>query len=403
MGAGLSGNSRAKPVLFVTNHAPPDRVGAFAALHEREDVLYALFGGRITHGVGLAGLPAGKDDLPFPHRRLQQREVYALASSGAYRAVVCGTVGRTALPAAWAGACRARVPLLLWSALWAQPRSLAHVASALALRRLYASADAVVAYGPHVERYVRARGARNVHVAPQAVDNAFWSAPAGPAPAEAWPSNTAVRFLFVGRQAREKGLWELLEAWRASGLRDPLAALVLVGPEPGSRRTGADGAEAQSESRTGSDRANFRPPAAAAGAAAVPVTRFGPVDALQLRNFYAAAHVVVMPSIATPTFREPWGLVANEAMNQSTAVIATDAVGAAAGGLIRDGRNGLVVRAGDVDALAGALTTMARDGELRARAGLAAREDVAPYTQQAWARGFSAALRSVGASRAEAV
>ena len=42
---------------------------------------------------------------------------------------------------------------------------------------LYRDADAVVAYGPHVAAFVRARGARNVHVAPQAVDNAFWGAP----------------------------------------------------------------------------------------------------------------------------------------------------------------------------------------------------------------------------------
>ena len=34
-----------RPVLFVTNHAPPFRVGAFAALHAREDVVFALIGG----------------------------------------------------------------------------------------------------------------------------------------------------------------------------------------------------------------------------------------------------------------------------------------------------------------------------------------------------------------------
>ena len=49
---------------------------------------------------------------------------------------------------------------------------------------------------------------------------------------------------------------------------------------------------------------------------------------------------------------EPWGLVVNEAMNQATAIIASDAVGAAAGGLVRDGRNGLIVPAGDAGALA---------------------------------------------------
>ncbi len=44
-----------KPVLFVTNHAPPFRVGAFAKLHEREDVVFALIGGDVRHGGGAGG------------------------------------------------------------------------------------------------------------------------------------------------------------------------------------------------------------------------------------------------------------------------------------------------------------------------------------------------------------
>ena len=39
-----------RPVLFVTNHAPAFRRGAFAALHEREDVVFALIGGTVRHG-----------------------------------------------------------------------------------------------------------------------------------------------------------------------------------------------------------------------------------------------------------------------------------------------------------------------------------------------------------------
>ena len=42
------------------------------------------------------------------------------------------TGGRLALPAAWAGARRARVPVILWTSLWAHPRSPAHALSYLA-------------------------------------------------------------------------------------------------------------------------------------------------------------------------------------------------------------------------------------------------------------------------------
>ena len=212
-----------KPILFVTGHAPAYRVGAFAALHERERIELALFGGRSKHG--------GADfcgELPFPHRRVRQSELVSLAAGGRYRAVVCPTGGRLAPLTTWAGARRGRLPLILWASLWAHPRSVAHAFSYQPLRRLYRSADAVVTYGPHVSAYVRARGARNVHVAPQSVDNEFWSSPEVSPPGDPrWPADAEVRFLFVGRPATEKGVPLLVSAWRAA--RPPAAALVLAG------------------------------------------------------------------------------------------------------------------------------------------------------------------------------
>lgn len=339
-----------RPVLLVTNHVPPDRAGAFAALHAREDVELALFGGRSHHAT------AGVDDPGIPHRHAGQREIRALAASGRYRAVVCGTAGRGALPGAWRGARRAGVPFLLWSALWAQPVSPAHALSWPLLLAIYRDADAVVTYGPHVSAYVRARGARNVHDAPQAVDNAFWSAGAHPRD----PADARLEALFVGRDAREKGLGVLRAAWQSWGPEQSLAALVLVG----------DG-----------------------------VSSAGPQTPAQLRNFYASAGVLVVPSVSSRTFREPWGLVVNEAMNQHLPVIASDAVGAAAGGLVRHERNGLIVAAGDADALAGALARLQADPAMRAQLGENAARDVAAYTFDAWAEGFSGALASAGASR----
>ncbi len=211
-------------VLFVTGHAPPDRRAAFRLLHEREDVEFALFGGRLAHGgppePGAERPPEPGAELDFPHRHISQRGLARLIVRGTYRAVICPTGGRVALPATWTGARAARLPLILWSSLWAHPRSAAHALSFLALARLYRSADAVVTYGPHVSAYVSARGARNVHIAPQAVDNSFWAAPAtGPPSPPNWPAHAAARFLFVGRPDWEKGGQVLVRAWLESGLR----------------------------------------------------------------------------------------------------------------------------------------------------------------------------------------
>jgi glycosyltransferase involved in cell wall biosynthesis len=370
-----------KPVLFVTGHAPAYRVGALARLHEREGIELALFGGRLQHGGA-----AFDAELPFPHRHVRPRELYSLAASGRYRAVVCPTGGRLAPLATWVGTRRAGVPLILWASLWAHPRSAAHALTYLPLRRLYRSADAVVTYGPHVSAYVAARGARNVHVAPQSVDNDFWRSPEVVAPSDPrWPAAADVRFLFVGRPAAGKGLAVLVSAWRAARLGSTKAALALAG-------VGSDFAVAGVG-------AELPLPDGQARALAAPIVCLDPLAPPALRDVYAACEVLVVPSVPTRTFREPWGLVVNEAMNRGLAVIATDAVGAAAGGLVRDGENGLVVAAGDERALAVAIERLAVDRQLRERLGAAGATDVLAFSHDAWADGFSRALASVGAAR----
>jgi len=68
-------------------------------------------------------------------------------------------------------------------------------------------------------------------------------------------------------------------------------------------------------------------------------------------------------------------------------------VGAAVGGLVRYGRNGMVVPAGDALALAQALRSLAADRARCAELGAAGREDVRRYTFDAWADGFVQALK----------
>lgn len=358
----MNGGGDPRPVLFVTNHAPAFRTGAFAALHAREDVLFALVGGGVRHGGAMA-----TEEPPFPVLRPSQRTVGRLAASGRFRAVVAGLSGRVALPAAYAGARAAGVPLVLWATIWRHPRTAAHALSYLPLRHLYRHADAIATYGPHVSDYVRAKGARApVIEAPQSVDDAFWSAPATPR------RRAPFQVMFAGRMAEEKGVPELLRAWRGARLPAPEAALVMVGDGPCRARAVAAGA--------------FCPGAM--------LTRE------EVRDYYAGSDVVVVPSVPTRDFLEPWGLAVNEAFDRGVAVIATTAVGAAAGGLVRHERTGLVVRAGDAAALAAAVRRLHEDAALRERLGSAGREAVAASHSHAhWAAGMSRALAAAGAGR----
>ena len=86
-------------------------------------------------------------------------------------------------------------------------------------------------------------------------------------------------------------------------------------------------------------------------------------------------------------------------MLQRTPVVASDAVGAAAGGLVRDGRNGFVVPAGDPDALAARLRALGGGPALRAELGTVAYDDASAYTPAAWAAGMGRALAAAGVGR----
>jgi glycosyltransferase involved in cell wall biosynthesis len=350
-----------RPVLFVTNHAPAFRIGAFRALHAREGVVFALIGGGVRHGGGAGSVSA----LPFPVVRCGQRTVYRLAASGRFRAVVAGLSGRLAPAAAWAGARRSGVPFVLWATMWAHPRTPAHALSYLPVRHLYRHADAVVTYGRHVSDYVRAKGAPGpVIEAPQSVDAAFWSAPADER------RHAPFQVAFVGRLEAEKGVEVLADAWRRVRPALTDGALVAVGDGP------------------------LRPALERAGAL---VLGARPPDAV--RDVYAGSDVVVVPSVPTRRFREPWGLTVNEAYHRGLPVIATDAVGAVAGGLVRHEETGLVVAAGDADALARALRRLHHDRDARERLGAAGRRALSAHSHEAWSDGVSRALAAVGASR----
>jgi glycosyltransferase involved in cell wall biosynthesis len=335
-----------KPVALVTGEVSPYRREPFRMLAEAEGAEVIAF-----HETG-------------------ERAAARMVGSGRYRAVIAGLGGRVALPGSYLAARHAGIPFVLWASLWAHPRTPAHALSWLPTRELYRRADAVVTYGPHVSRYVeRHRGTRgNVFEAPQAVSAEHFGAPV-PAQEVATARGGAEGFLllFVGRLEREKGVEVLLDAWRRANLGEG-ATLALAGS--GTLRPEGRGVRA-----------------------------LGTVDRAELPAFYAAADALVLPSIRTATFLEPWGLVVNEAMHQGTPVIATDAVGAAAGGLVRDGRNGLVARAGDPQALATRIAALATGPALRERLGAAAREDVAAYSEAAWVQGMQRALHAVGAGR----
>jgi glycosyltransferase involved in cell wall biosynthesis len=361
-------------IALLTTYLAGYRVPLYERLAERYRVEVLCYGGGDRYvPPWFTDLDAQLAAAPFPARRLHggPREAYAIGRR--YDAVIAPFAGGAILPAAYFGARR----FILWASVWSQPRSVRHVLALPVTRRIYRHADAVVAYGEHVRRFVASIRGRDddVFVAPQSVEPELFARPVAAEDVAAFRAahglGNGPLALYVGRLVPEKGLEVLLEAWGRVLRAQPDATLVVVGDGPLAARASA------------TERVRF----------------LGPLARLNLPVAYAASLFALLPSIPTPLFREPWGLVCNEAMHQGRPVIASTAVGAVAGGLVRDGLNGVVVPPGDAAALAGAIETLLGDAPLRGRLGVAARAAVAPYTYEAMAAAFGLALERATAIR----
>ena len=358
-------------IALLTTYLTPYRIPLYERLAERFGVEVLCTGGGTRYAPEwFRDLDAQLQSAPFPARRLSgPGEAFALARR--YEAVIAPFAGGAVLPASFFGARRRHTPFVLWASVWSAPRSPAHLVALPVTRHIYRQADAVVAYGEHVRDFVgRIRGRVNdVFVAPQSVEAELFARRVGEDEIDAFRRRhdlgSGQLVLYVGRLVPEKGVVVMLEAWHALAHE---ATLVVIGDGPMADEVRAAG------------RVRF----------------LGALARKELPVAYAASECLLVPSIPTPRFREPWGLVCNEAMHQGRPLIASTSVGAVAGGLVRDGENAIVVASGDRRELEAAIERMLSDPGLRARLGEGARAAVAPYTYDAMVEGFARALDAAG-------
>jgi glycosyltransferase involved in cell wall biosynthesis len=370
-------------VTFITNFASHYRSRTFELIAERHDAWFYFFSkGGEANWLAEHGVSSGR----FPYRYLSGFSIAGIRIAPrliplAFRdesdVVIKCINGKFALAVVASACLLRRRPFIVWTGDWSVLDSRFARLFDRVNHLVYKHADAIVTYGEHVTRYLVEQGIppEKIFTSKHAVTNEIYSRPVPAGETEllrralAIPRDAKI-VLSLGRLVPIKGLAYLIRAFAAAdSARDAYLVIAGVGPERAAceeliRQLGIE------------DRVRF--PGYVKPAASV--------------AYYAAANVFVLPSLTRNGWKETWGLVVNEAFNQGVPVITTDAVGAAAGGLVVDGENGFVVPERNAAAIASALDLILTGAGLRRRLSANARRRIAGWGQKDMVEAFADAI-----------
>lgn len=376
-------------IAFVTNFCPYYRVKTFETLAKYHNVDYFFFSAgnewywQQQNGIRsgnfhfeyLRGVSVGKTRITpdLPGKLL----------SGGYDVYIKCINGRFALPITYLISRLRRKPFILWTGIWMRLKTPSQRMIFPATRFVYRHANAVVVYGEHVKQYLIGEGVREerIFVASQAVENDVYNRFITVEERIALKQKLNISeekkiILYLGRLEEAKGLSYLLDAFVSLKRQD----CILVFAGSGEYRHQLENQVVERD--------------------VIAQVRFADyIQPEQASLYYASANVFVLPSITTNIFKEPWGLVINEAFNQGLPVITTEAVGAAAGGFVKNGINGLIVKERDTSGLAQALQKILDDPQKREDFGKNARSTVALWDNEHMVLGFRQAIDYVTTKR----
>jgi glycosyltransferase involved in cell wall biosynthesis len=373
-------------LIIVTEIIAPYRIPVFNALARHPEIdLHVVF--LAESDPGLREWLVYKDEIKFSYQVLPSwrqriagqkvllnRGLQEALREAAPDAILCGGYN---YPAAWQAlhwAEKNRVPFMAWVESTEEDFRNRRPTIEYLKKRFMRGCCAFVVPGKSSFRYVMNYGVKedDIFVAPNAVDTELFAGKAAEARAGAAIHREDLVlptrfFLFVGRLVREKGVFDLIEAYGklAPEVRSAVA-MVFVGD--GAAR--AELAEHSSEIKPGE------------------VQFAGFVQREQLARYYALAEAFIFPSQT-----DPWGLVVNEAMACGLPIISSEAAGCTAD-LVEDGWNGRVVRRGDITQLMLAMEELARDAAMRSRMGNHSKERILNYSPDACAAGIAKAALS---------
>lgn len=372
-------------ISFVTNLCAHYNVGTFELLARDYDIDFYFFSaGEEWYWPKEHGYRSGKFHSEYlPGFQVGQTRITLSLPwkllLGGYDLYVKCINGRFALPVTYLIARLRRKPFILWTGVWVRLQTGFQRFIFPLTRYIYRHSDAIVVYGQHVKSYLVSEGVspERIFVAAHATDNSFYGQEVSQKEKEVLLDRLGIRpeqrvILYLGRLEESKGVHYLLHAF--AKIHRPDVVLVIAGN--GTLQKGIEKV---------ADELGIQQNIRMAGYVAIE-------DAPQ---FYSIAWMYVLPSITVATGKEPWGLVVNEAFNQGVPVIATDAVGAAAGGLIQDGYNGFIVKEQNPLELAGAMDRLISNPTLRQSMSVHAKDFIQDWNYPRNVQGYHDAIKYV--------
>jgi len=376
-------------LVLLTELIAPYRIPVFNALAAHPEInLHVIF--LAETDPGLRQWPVYKSEIQFsyevlPSWRTRVGKYNVLLNKGVNAALkrarpdalVCGGYNYAASWKALRWSKRSGVPLLLWMESTAHDLRSCNSLLESVKARFVRECDGIIVPGRSSYDYALSFGisSNRIFTAPNAVDvNLFRRKTEFARQNRAELSRRlglpAQYFLFVGRLVREKGVFDLFDAYASLPPNSCCqVGLVFVG----------EGAAKPELSRR----------AASIPGASVQFPGFIQRD--DLPAYYALADTFVFP-----THTDPWGLVVNEAMSSGLPVICSSSAGCCAD-LVRDGRNGRVVAPRDVSQLHGALVESISNQGINVLRGECSRDVISQFTPESCARGLAEAALGQGA------
>jgi glycosyltransferase involved in cell wall biosynthesis len=372
-------------IKFVTNFCAHYRVKTFETLSNYYDVDFLFFSkGNEWYWQEEHGTYEGNFNFRYLNgfslggTRINPSLIWELLR-GDYNVIIKCINGRFALPITFLISKFRRKPFILWTGIWMRLQTPAHKLFYPITQHIYRNSSAVVVYGKHVKDFLIGEGVpeERIFIAAHAVENNDYNSVLDLEMKVKFredlniSANTKI-VLYVGRLENGKGLEYLLEGFKL--VNNNKIKLIFVGK--GSLL----------------DELKFR---AKLEGIIEDILFAGYVSPKETVYYYSIADVLILPSITTATTKETWGLVINEAFNQGVPVIATDAVGAAAGGLVKDGINGYIIPEKDSRALSVALEKILNNPELRKDMSSNAKSIIKDWNNEMMVLGFRRAIEYV--------